>query len=142
MLEILRACDCCRLGLVDGKEAYIVPLNFGYEIQKGCIILYFHCAQEGRKMDLLPQQSLVSFEMDTKHELTRGKLGCEFSYLYQSIMGTGILRVVDDESEKIHGLKQIMVHYTDRAQWQFDEELVKRTAVLTLSVKKWSCKEH
>ena len=28
MMEILSACDCCRLGLVDENGAYIVPLNF------------------------------------------------------------------------------------------------------------------
>lgn len=28
--EIIRACDCCRLGFADGEESYIVPLNFGF----------------------------------------------------------------------------------------------------------------
>jgi len=27
--EIIRACDCCRLGFIDGDSVYIVPLNFG-----------------------------------------------------------------------------------------------------------------
>ena len=31
MLEIVAECDCCRLGLVDNGEAYIVPMNFGFE---------------------------------------------------------------------------------------------------------------
>ena len=29
MLEIVQRCDCCRIGLVEDGEAYIVPLNFG-----------------------------------------------------------------------------------------------------------------
>jgi len=29
--EIIRMCDCCRLGLVDGDGVYIVPLNFGFK---------------------------------------------------------------------------------------------------------------
>ena len=24
--------DCCRLGLVDNNEAYIIPMNFGYDM--------------------------------------------------------------------------------------------------------------
>ncbi len=28
MIEILKSCDCCRIGLVDDKGAYIVPMNF------------------------------------------------------------------------------------------------------------------
>ena len=27
MIDILKSCDCCRLGLVDGNEAYIVSMN-------------------------------------------------------------------------------------------------------------------
>ena len=35
MIEILKSCDCCRIGLVDDKGAYIVPMNFGYEDNNG-----------------------------------------------------------------------------------------------------------
>lgn len=142
MIEIMDSCDCCRLGFVDGKEAYIVPMNFGYDTDGELLILYFHCAQEGRKIDLLPKQAVVSFEMDTKHELTKGALGCDFSYLYQCIMGIGIPEIVLSETEKIHGLQRIMAHYTNNTQWKFDEKIVSVTTVLKLSVKSWSCKEH
>lgn len=142
MIEIMKSCDCCRLGLVDGNEAYIVPMNFGYDIMNEQIVLYFHCASEGRKMDLLPRQSVISFEMDTKHKLAEGNLGCEFSYLYQCIMGTGTLEIVSNMKEKIDGLKKIMDHYTNQTQWEFSEKVVDRTKVLKLSVRTWSCKEH
>lgn len=142
MIEIMKSCDCCRLGLVDGNEAYIVPMNFGYDIMNEQIILYFHCASEGRKMDLLPRQSVISFEMDTKHKLAEGNLGCEFSYLYQCIMGTGTLEIVSNMKEKIDGLRKIMDHYTNQTQWEFSEKVVDRTKVLKLSVRTWSCKEH
>ena len=52
MLEIVAECDCCRLGLVDNGEAYIVPMNFGFEDAGSALTLYFHCAAEGRKLDL------------------------------------------------------------------------------------------
>ncbi|MBQ8638955.1 MAG: pyridoxamine 5'-phosphate oxidase family protein [Lachnospiraceae bacterium] len=142
MMEIMNSCDCCRLGLVDGKEAYIVPMNFGYDRINDQITLYFHCAAEGRKIDLLPGQSVVSFEMDTKHRLIEGKRGCDFSWLYQCIMGTGTLEIVSDANEKIDGLQKIMEHYTKKTQWEFDERVVERINVLKLSVRTWSCKEH
>ena len=28
MTDIMKNCECCRLGLVDKNEAYIVPMNF------------------------------------------------------------------------------------------------------------------
>lgn len=142
IIDILNACDCCRLGLVDNQEAYIIPMNFGYDIIDAQLLLYFHCANEGRKMDLLPKQSIVSFEMDTKHQLKEGKLGCDFSFLYQSIMGTGTVQEVSDTDEKIYALQKIMAHYTNKTQWEFNENVFKTTKVLKLTVRTLSCKEH
>lgn len=141
-ISIIDACDCCRLGLVDINEAYIVPMNFGYDIIDNQIILYFHCANEGRKIDLLPGQSVVSFEMDTKHQLVGGKLGCDFTFLFRSVMGTGTLEEVSEKDEKIYGLQRIMAHYTDNSRWEFDERALNMTKILKLSVITFSCKEH
>lgn len=142
MTKILETCDCCRLGLVDDQEAYIIPMNFGYEIEGESLTLYFHCAGEGRKIDLLKKQSTVSFEMDINHKLAEGKQGCEFSYLYQCIMGTGTINISSDLNEKIYGLQKIMVHYTNKQNWEFNEKILNKATVLKLSVKTWSCKEH
>lgn len=62
IIRIIESCDCCRLGFVDNREAYIVPLNFGYEIKGSDLTLYFHSAKEGRKIDLVSKQETVSFE--------------------------------------------------------------------------------
>ena len=142
VVAIMEECECCRIGLVDGKEAYIVPMNFGYELQGDRIVLYFHCAKEGRKVDLIPKQEVVSFEMDTKRSLVVGEKGCEFSYLYQCVMGKGKMDIVENGDDKISGLKKIMKHYTDREDWEFVPELLDRMCVLRLSVTEWSCKEH
>lgn len=142
IMAIIDACDCCRLGLVDQNKAYIVPMNFGYEINDEQLYLYFHCAAEGRKMELLPKQAVVSFEMDTNHALTKGETGCEFSFLYQSVMGTGAVKEISEPDEKIHGLQKIMAHYTNKADWEFNGNLLSVTKVLKLSVSTLSCKEH
>ena len=142
MIEIMESCDCCRLGLVDREEVYIVPMNFGYDIKNEQIDLYFHSAKEGRKVDLLPKQSVVSFEMDAKHKLIEGKIGCDFSYLYQCIMGTGKVELLSEVEEKIYGLEKIMAHYTKNEQWEFNEKMLDSMKVFRLSIKTWSCKEH
>ena len=142
IIGIMKSCDCCRLGFVDKDEAYIVPMNFGYDIIGERIVLYFHCAKEGRKIDLIPAQSKVAFEMDTNGKLAEGKTACEFSYFYQCIMGTGRLDTVTDEDEKVYGLKRIMAHYSTEEQWKFSETFVDMINILKLSVKTISCKEH
>lgn len=144
MTEIMENCDCCRIGLIDHErdEAYIVPLNFGYDISEEQITLYFHGASAGRKIDLIPEQAKVSFEMDAKHSLCEGETGCKFSYFYQSIMGTGRLEVLENTQEKKIGLMKVMEHYTHETHWTFDDAVLARTAVLKLTVDQWSCKEH
>lgn len=140
MLEILKGCDCCRIGLVDDFGAYIVPMNFGYEVIGNELILYFHSANEGKKIDLIKKQGIASFEMDCKHELVAGNIGCNYSFLFQSIMGRGEIEIVRKENEKVHGLKKIMKRYTDKEDWDF--EAIESVTVLKLAVRGWSCKEN
>ncbi len=142
MLEILNSCDCCRIGCWDGKNVYIVPLNFGYEVNNETLILYFHSAKEGRKIDLIKQHQTIGFEMDTRHELVEGTTACGFSYRYQSIIGTGAVSMITDRTEKIHGLTQIMSHYSSKQHWSFSEQMIDLAAVMKVEVTEWSCKQH
>lgn len=142
MLEIVEACDCCRIGLVDGIGSYIVPLNFGYEEREGRLILYFHGANIGKKIDLIKQQKVASFEMDRKHELVKGEQACSYSFLYQCIMGYGNIQIVESYEDKVYGLHKLMSHYSDIHKWEFKEELVNCISVIKLEVMEWSCKVH
>lgn len=140
MLEIVKACDCCRIGLVDGEEAYIVPMNFGYEAQGETLTLYFHCAREGRKLDLIPLQKRTAFEMDAGHGLIERMSACEYSFHYQCVMGKGILEVLEEPEEKLHGLERIMENYAHTTAWNLKPGMEKSVCVLRLKVEEWSCK--
>ncbi len=142
MLAVADACDCCRLGLLDDAGAYIVPLNFGYEAEGEKLTLYFHGAGQGKKIDLIREQKSASFEMDTRHALVEGETACAYSYRYQSVMGRGRIRLIEEYEEKVHGLQAIMAHYSRDREFAFGEEAVNRTAVIKLEVEAWSCKEH
>lgn len=72
--EILDTCKVCRLGMADGSRIYIVPMNFGYEFEGDSLILYFHGAGEGRKLELIRKNPEVGIEMDCRHELA-GRAG-------------------------------------------------------------------
>ena len=48
MLEIMKKCDVCRIALNDEEFPYIVPLNFGLDIQEDKVLLYFHSAMKGK----------------------------------------------------------------------------------------------
>ena len=140
MLEIVAECDCCRLGLVDNGEAYIVPMNFGFEDAGSALTLYFHCAAEGRKLDLIGSGADVSFEMDCSHALRAADIACAFSYSYGCVMGRGHAAPVTDRDEKLHALGLIMRHYSGKADWSFDPRALERLTIIRLTVNDWSCK--
>ena len=142
MIEIVRTCDCCRLGLLDTDEAYIVPMNFGFTAHEGQLTFYFHGAAEGRKIKLIRNQPRASFEMDRKHKLLRGDTACAFSYRYQSVMGKGDIRLIESYEEKIRGLQTIMAHYSADSFMAFEEKQMDRVCVIRLDVTHWSCKAH
>lgn len=114
LMEMVARFKVCRLGLWDGREVYVVPLNFGYEEKNGSLSLFFHCAREGRKLDILQNRPEVSFEMDGDHVLLEGDVPCRYSYAYGCVMGRGVVEFLREDEEKMHALRRIMLHQTGR----------------------------
>ncbi|WP_101774087.1 pyridoxamine 5'-phosphate oxidase family protein [Peptostreptococcus faecalis] len=140
--DVVENCNCCRLGFNDNGEIYIVPLNFGYKFDGEGYTFYFHGAKEGRKIDLIKKCPNVGFEMDTNYELEKSDFPCAYSAKYQSIIGNGMVKIVEEHSEKVEGLKLIMKQNTKNYDWQFDEKMIKKIMVFKLEVNNLSCKEH
>lgn len=140
--EIILACSCCRLGFCDDGDAYIVPLNFGYEEADGTRTFYFHGAKEGRKIDLIERTHRASFELDTGHDLITGEAACDYSMRYQSVMGTGVVTLLEDPEEKRAALQRIMAHHTGKSAWTFPSPMLKAVCIFKLEVETLSCKEH
>lgn len=67
---------------------------------------------------------------------------CGCTMCYQSVMGKGVVRVVERPDEKLHALERIMAHYAPGRAWTFPEEAVRAVCVLRLDVAEWSCKIH
>lgn len=140
--DILSRCSCCRIGFHDKGTVYIVPLSFGYEKRGDIYTLYFHGAKEGRKVDLIRQNPSVGFELDTGYTLHPAELACGYSASFQSIVGTGVAHMVTGTEEKKHSLSQIMAHYAQQPDWQFEDKMLDAVAVFKLTVTDLSCKEH
>ena len=140
--DIIRCCTCCRIGFYDNGEVYIVPLSFGYVVNDGVYVFYFHGAKEGRKIDLIYKNPKVGFEMDTNYALNNADIACGYSACFQSIIGNGIVSIVSEAEEKKLGLSLLMEHNTGKKDWFFDEDMLNEVAVFKLVVTKISCKEH
>ncbi len=138
--EVIRNCDICRLGLVDGEYAYILPLNFGMEQdEEGKVTLYFHSALEGHKTELLKEGLKASFEMDTKHEMEYDAERGYCTYYFESVMGRGTIHILKDD-EKFEALKKLMDHYHPGMNAYFNPAAMPRTLVYTLEVEEMTGK--
>jgi nitroimidazol reductase NimA-like FMN-containing flavoprotein (pyridoxamine 5'-phosphate oxidase superfamily) len=105
--EILHRAEVGRLGLAADGWPYVVPLNYAYH--NGAI--YFHCADEGRKIDMLTANPQVCFEIDEHYGTVRSNKPSPHSTAYASVIVFGRARLVDDVSEKFEVLQALLDKY-------------------------------
>lgn len=60
--DILKRCDTIKIAMHGDVYPYLVPVSFGAEIVQNKIVIYFHCAQQGAKLDLLRANPHVCVE--------------------------------------------------------------------------------
>lgn len=131
--EIINNCDVCRVAFFDQKYPYIVPMNFGAVRKDGMFQLYFHCAKEGMKLELLKKNPHVAFEMDCSHKLILGEVACNSTMGYESVCGNGEMKILE-EKDKVDALTIIMNQYQADAKHEFNSNAVKAVEVLELTV--------
>lgn len=100
ILKIIESCKVMRLGMSADNLPYVVPLNFGFTYLDGEFTFCFHCAGQGKKLDLLRQNPKVCFEMDCGHRLTEAETACAYGYDFRSVIGMGVACIVTDREEK------------------------------------------
>ena len=125
--------DACGFGTVsmclpDGAP-YCIPLS----IARIGHVLYFHCAQEGMKLDALRNNPAVCVSCVGMAEPVPGK----FTTLYTSAVLTGHAREVTEEGEKIRALRAICEKYTPENMQEFDAAIARslcRTGIWRIDV--------
>lgn len=136
---ILAEAQVCRIGMCDGREPYVVPMNYG--LGEGC--LYLHCAREGRKIDILKANDRVCFEVDLLRQIKQAATGCGWTARFESVIGTGRAVFVEDLEEKRRGLDRIMVHYAGEAgPFDYPPENLERTLVIRIDIESLTGKRH
>ena len=136
ILEIIRKAPVCRLGLCRDNVPYVVPLSFGY--REGC--LYFHCAEQGKKMEMIRASPRVCFEIDMDVEVIASGRPCDWGMRYASVIGLGTASVLEDPEEKKKGLDAIMEHYSPGPPQPYSQSVLKRTAVVRVQVEEMTGK--
>lgn len=112
--DILNGCRTANVCMVEDGKAYAVPLSYGYDWQDGRLILYFHCAKEGRKLEIIRRNPSVCFTVYREGELIQAGAPCNTGYCYSSVIGNGTARLIEDLEGKKHALSRIYMHQTGK----------------------------
>lgn len=129
-----------RIAFYDDGDIYIVPVNYGFVCEDTQYTFYFHGASAGRKYELSKSNPIVGFEIDGKYQIREAEAACGFTAAFQSVTGTGTLRIVEDPEEKKLGLNALMKQIAQCSHWNYSEKMLEAVTVFKLHVHKMSCK--
>ena len=142
--EILRILDTAKvlhLGLAVDNEPYVVPMNYGYCLEDGRLVLYLHSATQGKKLDMIRSNSRVFFEMDCDRNPFEGEKPCQYGLAYYSVMGRGEARIIEDVEEKKKAMTLLMKTQTGK-DFTFNDRLVSAVAVVRIDVAEYTAKHR
>jgi len=105
--QVLARAEVLYLALHDEPAPYLIPLNFAYA--DGGI--WFHCAREGTKLDLIRRDPRVGFSAVADARIVPGAAACDYAACGRSVVGRGSARIVTDPDERRRGLDALMRHY-------------------------------
>jgi uncharacterized protein len=133
MEKIISRCQVCHVALTDlDGQPYALALNFGYQAGSAPA-LYFHCARQGKKLDLIRANPKAAFIIDRELGLVTGPVACDWGMNYESIMGTGKMTIVSNLEERKRGLNLIMAQYGSTSP-TYSPQSLKDTLVLKLTI--------
>ncbi|WP_457551227.1 pyridoxamine 5'-phosphate oxidase family protein [Desulfobacula sp.] len=134
--KILMDNKVCRLAMVDENKPYMVPMNFGYS--NGC--LFFHCAKQGRKIELIKKNPNICFEVDQLVKLNKAKLACDWGAEFKSVIGSGRAQFLEDSKEKKAALNIIMSHYSERV-FEYPDAMLEKIIVIKVAIHEMTGKQ-
>jgi len=132
--EILNRAEYVTLALVDDEGPYSVPVNAAFEDG----VLYLHSSKKGRKGLALCRaadaHARVAFSAAVDLEKKTGELACQWGYMFRSVLGSGLVRVVEKSGDKVAALNALMRKYAGRDDFPYDEGILNKTLVIAIDV--------
>jgi hypothetical protein len=104
--KILQESKYVTVAMSHEGEPYLATLSHGYDEDRNCV--YFHCASEGKKVDILRRNRRVWGQALVDNGYQQGS--CD--HLYRTAQFRGEVTFVEDQAEKEHALR-IMIRHLD-----------------------------
>lgn len=147
IMEIVKQQDVCCVAFHNEPYPYLIPINYGAQMEEGKLVLYFHGASAGTKLEMIKKDPNVSFTVFGNNKISlETEAACKSTTSFDSVCGSG-LAVILLEEEKKKGLAVLMNHMSRDSGAVFDENsfpdaAVRSTAVWKIVVENVVGKHH
>lgn len=134
-LEVLDKAPYVTVSMADEEGMpYGLPLSLVRTDER---TFYFHCALEGKKLDILSKKPRVCLSAVTKCKPTVGPKDGSFTLEFKSAIAFGMAEIVQDDNEKIVALRAICERFLPHHMDAFDASIARslgRTAVVRITL--------
>ena len=139
--HILDSGKVLHLGLSVNDEPYVVPMNYGYTMEDGKLVIYLHSAVKGKKLEMVRTNPRVCFNIDCDRMPFEGRVPCQYGMVYSSILGRGTAALVEDPKDKMEAMSILMKTQTGK-DFTFNERLVSIVTVIRIDVTEYTAKHR
>jgi nitroimidazol reductase NimA-like FMN-containing flavoprotein (pyridoxamine 5'-phosphate oxidase superfamily) len=127
MKKILQQTKYITIAMCRNNEPYLITLSHGYDPEKN--IIYFHCASEGKKIDILKENNIVWGQA----LIDKGYVEDKCDHLWITVMFRGSVSFIVDGDKKCHAL-DIMIRQLEQnpervIKKQITEKSIKRVTI-------------
>jgi nitroimidazol reductase NimA-like FMN-containing flavoprotein (pyridoxamine 5'-phosphate oxidase superfamily) len=121
MQHILQTVKHITIAMCCDNEPYLVTLSHGYDPNEHC--LFFHCASEGKKIDILKENNIVWGQALVDEGYAQG--ACD--HLYAAVQFRGKVRFIEDFEEKKVALKNMIYKLDDYPEEVAEKQLTEQS---------------
>ncbi|MDF9837558.1 MULTISPECIES: pyridoxamine 5'-phosphate oxidase family protein [unclassified Breznakia] len=135
-IDVLKRGTSGVLAVSEDGHPYAIPLSYVYDDKK----IFFHCAQDGHKIDAMKKNNKVSFCVIDQDEVVPNK----HTTYFRSVIVFGSVHFLTTKEEKCEALKLFGTKYspahTKRTMEEIDKQ-IEKVCVIQLSIEHMSGKE-
>ncbi|MBN1331204.1 MAG: pyridoxamine 5'-phosphate oxidase family protein [Candidatus Heimdallarchaeota archaeon] len=127
MKAIIKQAQYITIACCKNNEPYLITVTHGYDSEKNC--LYFHCAKEGKKIDILKENNVIWGQAMQDNGYAQG----ECDHLYATTQFRGKVTFIENFEEKKKALIDMIYKLdqnpTEVIQKQITKESVTRVTI-------------
>lgn len=121
MIAILESSKYITIAMCQDDVPYLVTLSYGYDREGDCI--YFHCAREGKKVDILTNNNIVWGQAIMDHGYAEG--ACD--HLYATTQFKGTVTFIEDAKEKERALRIMINSLEPNPELVMEEQITEKS---------------